>query len=387
MNRVPLVLILILALFSLVSNATPQDLAVEAFEDFKVAVEGELKRQLSEEYRDREENLAQLQRPYEVGSTVTIELHQGQGTRVRQVSGRFEGINRGRYAAIGRHQYLKDDIRELDWQRLYYGQFRGRLQVEVNRLKLGLAEDKAKRGGVLREVLYREAGYTKAFFDSVIAINGSYWNESMLGHRTIEMQVDVSPKHELVKLSFENKSGGTLPAFVVLFGTQPIAFSADFPGRTNWKNGSVQIHRSTFGDRPFVSIGQKTRLWLLNKRLGSLQLTTIAAGLPSTVSANESPCPECQGNGRSFNDLAAADGSPQRQPISCPTCAGRGTLPSTPYRVENLRYVFSMNRNSVRRSSRELEGQFTRAVKLSRDNQAASLAKLEVVRAKARMQR
>ena len=384
MKRVYFALITILALSAVTASADPQDMTVQAFEDFKVSVESEINRQLSEEYREREQDLKQLQRPFAVNSVVTIELHQGKGTRVRQVSGRFEGINRGRYAAIGRHQYLKDDIRQLDWQRLYYGQFRGRLQVEVNKLKLALSEDKAKRGAVLREVLYRDAGYTQAFFNSVIPINGSYWHEALLGHRKIEMEVDLSPKHELVKFSFENKTGGTPPAFVVLFGSQPIAFSADFPGRANWKSGSFHIHKSTFGEQPFGSIGEKTRLWLLNKRLGSLQLTTNATSLPSTVSSNEAPCPECQGKTRSFNELVGADGAIQKQVITCPTCAGRGSLPSDPYHIENLRYVFSLNRNSVRRNSRELELQFARAVKLGRDNQNASLGKLDVVREAAR---
>jgi hypothetical protein len=381
------VLILMLAVAPAMVSAQPQDMSVQAFENFKTSVETEIQRQLSEEFREREEGLEQLQRPFEVGTDVTIELHQGKGTRVRQVTGRFEGINRGRYAAIGRHQYLKDDIRELDWQRLYYGQYRGRLQVEVNNLKLALSEDKAKRGAVLREVLYREAGYTDSFFESVIAINGSYWNEQALGHRTIEMEVDISPKHDLVKFTFQNQSGGSLPAFVVLYGSLPLAFSADFPGRANWKSGSFNIHKSTFGETPFASIGEKTRLWLLNKRLGSLQLTTAASNLPSTVSANEAPCPECQGKTRSFNEIVLPDGQTQAQPITCPTCAGRGSLPTDPYQIENLRYTYSLSRNSVRRYSRELEAQFAKAVQMGRDNQAASIAKLDSVRAAARKER
>ena len=89
--------------FPAVAKDVPDDMSVAAYEAYKKKVEAELESFIDEEYKEYEEDIAILAKPFKVGQEVSVKIKQG--TRVRLITGEYKGLE-GRKAVIGSQKPL-----------------------------------------------------------------------------------------------------------------------------------------------------------------------------------------------------------------------------------------------------------------------------------------
>ena len=265
----------------------PSDLSTRGFEEFKKIAEEEVETQLVEEFKDKNDKINKLSEPFHVGDIVSITVIQG--GRKRVVSGRFRGI-KGNNAEIGDRMVLLSDIEQLDRDRLYFGGEIQLLQLKINELRKSLEEDKARRREVLMDQKYKEAGYTKRFFDTTIELGDRFWSLSQLGDKKIHLLADVGGHDEFINITVKHRYD-IRTAYVVLMDEDPVYLFEPImqtdaeDQRMRSERVSFRMFKEGMSESPFETVKDKMRIWMVHKDSGGWLLRPTLETQPEKARA------------------------------------------------------------------------------------------------------
>ena len=346
--------LLMLCIFTVCANE-PVDMRIAAYEQFKGDAKEQIKAILDEEFSQDMEFVKRLNTPFPVGEMVVVTVRKGLGTQT--IRGVFKGIEREKYARIDQRTYLKDDIDELDWKRLYYGMNRGRLAFEVNELRLSLAEKRARRETVEMEKLIHESGYSEKFFGQVLAVNGEYRYRKHMGDRTILLEIRDHPSRSYLSARLVNNTDKNLK-FMLLIGSKVVAASELFHGGEKWKSAGFRLKREQVPGS-LAKLSKSLKIFCFDSKVGSWLLvprpTNVTPGR-----TNSKPCPECDGTQKSLD----RDG---KTVIHCPGANAQATIPLLePVRTSEITYMFRLNEDSIRPPTAKIRNEFGKAPLLAK---------------------
>ncbi len=305
---------------SFFSHASPKDNSVAAYEKFKQEADQEVNKTISEEFAIKEENIKKLSQPIKIGEEVTISLIQGDRQRV--VTGKFKGLN-GQYADVDGRNILLSDIEAIDQQRLMYADQAAVLQLKLNQLNKEMEEDKGRRREILLEAKYKQAGYTKKYFDNTVQLADRFWEMEALGDNALAFQISTASTNDLVRVELQNKHSDPL-SMVLFFDKKPIyakiARSEDKVSgdERNKSLTPVFILNKELGENFWAELKSNLRLWVVKPEVGNWYLQPTAESEPQSVTADKVLCKECYGSKTSV--------TPDHESIECPTCRGNGMV-------------------------------------------------------------
>ncbi len=323
----------------------PSDLSVSAFENFKKKTEVEIERDLEVEFQPQVNEIETLSKPFKKGEKVSITILQGE--RKRQVTGLFKGII-GQYAEIDDKNYLLSDIEDIDSKRLYFAGQAQLLQITIEQRKKQLEEDKARRKEILLEVKYKEAGYTKEFFQDTVKLSGKFWSAADLGHRKFGLVLEESEKEELIKFQLLNATNN--PSTVIVFMdklpvfTNANASSFNEISEEKWKSITFNLLKEAMGSNSVQTISKKLKLLIINQNVGTWYLKPSIDGKPKVVKSNQITCPECFGSKKSLSS-SSSDSS---QLTGCKTCSESGMIQTDEFKMTKVNFNFNLLKSSIK---------------------------------------
>lgn len=361
----------------------PEDLRITAFERFKADAKKKIEAEVEKEFKARENNLKKLSSPFKVGEIATVSITQG--IRVRQVTGKFKGIQ-GQHALIGDNRYLLTDISPIDRDRLHFGDNPELLKLKLGQLKRQIEKEKALRRKIIREKLYRQAGYTREFFATTCQLAGRFRTFREMGNRQIQLTLVLSEHDPYATATIKAKWAFNF-GILVLYDNRPIATNLDISKKpatlpqAPWRTMSFRLNRKDLGKSVGKAIEQNLRLWVMEKDVGSWLFRPVRRARPAIVTQTTTFCPECLGTGKI---TAPNDKNVQ---LPCPTCGGTGKVSCDPYNVTKYEEIMLLVKSRISRYSQIRMERFAKYAAMTQKYQKKIDQQLTGLQQKARADR